>query len=162
MLCLPLALRKSINSTETKILPITRQSKKLYYFSYLRNLINNLKKTWARINEVMNRNKLKSIISFNYLPAIIYQEDSSDSLKKKLCQWYILLQFLSRRIEDVSDAASFFLDDKLFAIKLTCAWRLIDFCTWGCDFPQGSLRKRVKARRNLTNETEQSVYMYIV
>ena len=60
MLCLPLALRKSINSTETKILPITRQSKKLYYFSYLMNLINNIKKTWARINEVMNRNNLKS------------------------------------------------------------------------------------------------------
>lgn len=60
MLCLPLAIRKSINSTETKILPITRQSRKLYYFSYLTNLINNMKKIWARINEVMNRNNLKS------------------------------------------------------------------------------------------------------
>ena len=82
MLCLPLAIRKSLNSTETKILPLTRQSKKLYYFSYVSNLFNNMKKTWGTINEVMNRNKLKSVISFNYLPAIIYQEDSSDSLKK--------------------------------------------------------------------------------
>ena len=66
MLCLPLALRKSINSTETKILPITRQSKKLYYFSYLVNLINNMKKTWARITEAMKRNKLKSKSNYGY------------------------------------------------------------------------------------------------
>ena len=161
MLCLPLAIRKSLNSTETKILPLTRKSKKLYYFSYLMNLINNMKKTWARINEVMNRNKLKSIISFNYLPAIIYQEDSSDSLKKIVsvihptsisvaenrgCQWcsFFLLgwQVICYQV-DIRVMVNRFLHMRLwFSTRL----------------PQ----ERVKTRRNLTNETEQSVYIYIV
>ena len=66
MLCLPLAIGKNINSTETKILPLTRQSKKLYYFSYFSNLINNMKKTWARITEAMKRNKLKSKSNYGY------------------------------------------------------------------------------------------------
>ena len=46
--------------SRNKILALTRQSKKLYYLTYFSNDINNMKKTWAWINEVMNWSKLKS------------------------------------------------------------------------------------------------------
>ena len=43
-----------------KITTLIRESKKLYYHTYFTKHINDMKKTWTGINEVMNRNRRKS------------------------------------------------------------------------------------------------------
>ena len=61
MICLPLAIMKSINSIETKF--SSYPAAKVGNFTILpifRIILTNLKITWAGVNEVMNRNKLKS------------------------------------------------------------------------------------------------------
>ena len=43
-----------------KIITLTRHSKKLHYQAYFTQNMNNMKKTWVGINQVMNRNKRNS------------------------------------------------------------------------------------------------------
>ena len=43
-----------------KITTLIRHSKKLYYHTYFTQYMNNMKKTWSGINEIMSRNKRKS------------------------------------------------------------------------------------------------------
>ena len=43
-----------------KIITLIQQSKKLYYHTYFTQHMNDMKKTWTGINEIMNRSKRKS------------------------------------------------------------------------------------------------------
>ena len=43
-----------------KITTLIRHSKKLYYHTYFTQYMNDMKKTWTGINEIMSRNKRKS------------------------------------------------------------------------------------------------------